>query len=95
MEDLGSSNGTFINDKKIESATELNDQDMVRLGTILFKFFVNENIDGIIHDKIYRMATIDAGTQTFNKKYLLETIKSEFKYSKSYNLRPVYHILRS
>ena len=59
---------------------------MVRLGTILFKFFANENIDGIIHDKIYRMATIDAGTQIFNKKYLLETIKSEFKYSKSYNL---------
>lgn len=86
VEDLGSSNGTFINDKKIESATELNDQDMVRLGTILFKFFANENIDGIIHDKIYRMATIDAGTQIFNKKYLLETIKSEFKYSKSYNL---------
>lgn len=86
LEDLGSSNGTFVNDKKVDSPTELNDQDMLRLGTIVFKFFANENIDGIVHDKIYRMATIDAGTQIFNKKYLLDTIKSEFKFSKAYNI---------
>ena len=85
VEDLGSSNGTYVNDKRLEGSLDLNDQDMLRLGTILFKFFANENIDGIIHDKIYRMATIDAGTQIFNKEYLLDTLKSEFKFSKAYH----------
>lgn len=86
IEDLGSSNGTYVNDKKLEGSVKLKDQDMIRLGTILFKFFANENIDGIIHDKIYRMATIDKGTETFNKKYLQETLKSEFKHSLSYGM---------
>ena len=95
IDDLGSSNGTFINDRKIDTPTLLKDQDMIRLGTILFKFFATENIDGIIHDKIYRMATIDAGTAVFNKKYLLETIKSEFKHAQAYkvNLAIIYYDL--
>ena len=84
IEDLGSSNGTYVNDKKLKTVLQLNDQDIIRLGNILFKFFANENIDGIVHDKIYRMATIDAGTELYNKKYLLDTLKSEFKFSKAY-----------
>ena len=44
----------------------------------------DNNIDNIFADKIYRMATIDGGTQTFNKKYLLESLDSEFKYSRTH-----------
>lgn len=86
VEDLGSSNGTFVNDKKIESPTTVQDQDMIRLGTIVFKYFAHENIDSIIHDKIYRMATIDGGTEIFNKKYLMDELKSEFRHSKLGNI---------
>ncbi len=82
IEDTESANGTFINDKKISSSV-LKDQDMVRLGTVLLKFFASDNVDSMIQDKIYRMATIDAGTQIFNKQYLLDTLGSEFKLSKS------------
>lgn len=85
LEDLDSVNGTFINDLKIEQRKILKDGDFIRLGTVLFKYFAHDNIESIFHDKIYRMSTIDAGTSTFNKKYLMETLESEFKYSKSYN----------
>ena len=34
------------------------------------------------------MATIDGGTQTFNKQYLLESLDSEFQFSKTYG-RPL------
>ncbi|MDE3270080.1 MAG: GGDEF domain-containing protein [Pseudomonadota bacterium] len=76
--DLGSANGTFVNDKRITSPTTINDGNILRLGTVLLKFFSHNNLDGIIQDKIYRMATIDSGTQIFNKKYLLDTLASEF-----------------
>jgi len=84
VEDLGSKNGTFIHDNRVQSRTILQDGDILRLGTILLKFFAHDNIERVFHDKIYRMATIDAGTQIFNKKYLLETLESEFIYGRVY-----------
>lgn len=84
IEDLGSSNGTHINDQRIGSRTMLRDGDIIRFGTILFKYFAHDNIENVFHDKIYRMATIDAVTQTFNKKYLTESLDAEFKFARSY-----------
>ncbi len=85
LEDMGSSNGTFINDQKLTARTTLHDGDIIRLGTILLKFFAHDNVENIFHDKIYRMATIDAGTQIFNKKYLMESMDTEFKFSRTYD----------
>jgi diguanylate cyclase (GGDEF)-like protein len=84
IEDLGSSNGTHINDKRISSRHVLRDGDIIRLGTVLCKYFAHNNIENVFHDKIYRMATIDGGTQTFNKKYFLESLESEFKFSRTF-----------
>lgn len=92
LEDLDSSNGTFVNNSKISARVRLKDGDIIRFGTVLFKYFSHENIENIFHDKIYRMATIDSGTQTFNKKYLLDSLEAEFKYSRTYgkNLSMIY-----
>ncbi len=88
VEDLGTTNGTFVNDVKVDERSQLRDGDIIRLGTVLLKFYAHNNIDNVFHDKIYRMATIDTGTQIFNKKYLLESLESEFKFSRAYN-RPL------
>ncbi len=86
--DLGSSNGTYINDKKLAGKQALRDGDIIRIGNIVFKFFASGNVENVFHDKIYRMATIDGGTNTFNKKYLLEAIENEFKFARAYG-RPL------
>lgn len=86
--DLGSSNGTYVNDQKITEPQALNDGDIIRLGNIVFKYFAQGNMENVFHDNIYRMATIDALTQAFNKKYLLEALDSEFKFSRTYS-RPL------
>jgi diguanylate cyclase (GGDEF)-like protein len=78
VEDLGSANGTFINDKKLTKPTNLADQDLLRLGTVLLKFFGSQNIDGLIQDRMYQRATIDAGTQIFNKQYLMDALSESF-----------------
>ena len=84
LEDMGSSNGTFVNDVRTQAPVLLKDSDIIRLGTVLLKFFAHDNAESVMHDKIYRMATIDAGTQIFNKQYLLDALESEFKFSKTY-----------
>ncbi len=88
LEDLGSRNGTFINDRRLQSRMLLRDGDVVRLGTVLLKFFARDNFENAFHDKIYRMATIDAGTEVFNRSYLLDTLEAEFKFSRIQN-RPL------
>lgn len=85
IEDLDSVNGTFVNDQKLSDRRTLHDGDLIRLGTVLFKYFAHDNIENAFHDKIYRLKTIDALTHTFNKGYLQETLDSEFKYAKTYN----------
>ncbi len=92
IRDLKSSNGTFVNDKKVDDQLLLQDGDILRVGSILLKFFAHDNIENVFHDKIYRMATIDAGTQIFNKKYLLETLDAEIRFSRTYS-RPLSLIL--
>lgn len=84
VEDLKSTNGTFVNERRMDQVAVLKDGDMVRLGTVVLKFFAHGNIENVFHDKIYRMATIDTTTQVFNKKYVLETLESEFRASKDY-----------
>lgn len=93
IEDLGSSNGTFVNDQKISSRTNLRDGDMVRFGTVMLKFFSHDNAENALVDEIYRRSIIDAGTQIFNKRYIIETLDTEFKASKTYEQRPLSVIL--
>ncbi|MBQ49127.1 MAG: GGDEF domain-containing protein [Zetaproteobacteria bacterium] len=88
IEDLGSSNGTFVNDQRISSRHALKNGDILRLGAVLFKFFTHDSNENLFHDKIYRMANIDFGTQTFNKKYLLEALATEYKIARTYT-RPL------
>jgi len=85
IEDCGSVNGTFVNDRRVDSRAALRDGDIIRVGPILLKYFAHDNIENVFHDKIYRMATIDAGTQIFNKKYLMEQLEAEFNFSKVYS----------
>lgn len=85
IEDLGSSNGTFLNDDPVKKKSTIKDGDMIRLGAIILKFFSSTNMENLIHDKIYRMVTVDAGTGVYNKRYLQNTLNSEFKVARTYN----------
>jgi two-component system, cell cycle response regulator len=88
VEDLGSRNGTFVNSERVQARTLLRDGEILRIGKVLLKCFAYDSVENIFHDKIYRMATIDAGTQVFNKMYLLETLDTEFNNSHG-NARPL------
>ena len=81
--DANSANGTFVNEKRISTPTNLHDQDMVRMGTIVFKYMSADNLDGWVHDKMHRLSTLDGGTGIYNKQFLLDALDAEWRKAKS------------
>jgi two-component system cell cycle response regulator len=76
VEDLGSTNGTFVNAKKIDRAT-LVDGDVVVVGGGILKFLVGSNIEALYHEEIYRMTILDPLTGCHNKRFFLEFLDRE------------------
>ena len=74
--DLGSTNGTFVNDMRMSDCA-LRDGDLLRIGQTIFKYLSGSNIESKYHEEIYRLTTIDGLTQTFNKRYFLEALDRE------------------
>jgi two-component system, cell cycle response regulator len=76
VRDLGSTNGTFVDDSAIKERV-LADGDRIRVGRNIFKFLTGENIEAAYHDEIYRLVTVDGLTQIYNRRYFNEALDRE------------------
>jgi two-component system, cell cycle response regulator len=76
VRDLGSTNGTFVNERKIDYEA-LRDGDQLRLGDAIFKFLAGTNIEAAYHEEIYRMTIVDGLTGVNNKRYFLDFLERE------------------
>lgn len=83
--DLGSTNGTFVNDARLgaETMVELRDGDLVRCGSTLLKFLREGNIENVHYGKLYDLATRDGLTGVLNKKAILELLGEQFARSQA------------
>lgn len=81
VSDLGSTNGTFVNDQKVESPRILEDGDLVRCGSTILKFLKEGKIENVHYNKMYDLATRDDMTGALNKKAILDLMKEEFSRS--------------
>ena len=79
LRDLGSANGSHVNDRRVESPAQLKDGDLVRVANVLLRFHEAQSVDALLHDRIYRMATVDASTDVFTKRYLIEAVEREVR----------------
>jgi len=75
--DMGSTNGTYLNDLEVTQETVLRSGDLVKVGGAIFKFLLGGDIESLYHEEIYRMTIIDGLTQVFNKRYFLEFLERE------------------
>ena len=73
VEDLGSTNGTQLNDVRI-TRHALADGDLLRCGTTVCKFLASDSIEATYHVEVYRMSITDGMTGVHNKRYLLELL---------------------
>lgn len=88
VRDLGSVNGTHVNGLRIEGSIVLKSADMLRLGDTLLKFYARHSMDALLHDRFYRLATVDAGTGVYSRRYVLDALTREIKRARRHS-RPL------
>jgi two-component system cell cycle response regulator len=76
VEDLGSTNGTFVNEQRVQSQ-KLQHNDLIRFGEVTLKFLVGSNLEAAYHEEIYRISILDGLTGAHNKRYFLEFLERE------------------
>jgi diguanylate cyclase (GGDEF)-like protein len=85
IEDLGSTNGTYVNHEKLgRERRMLKDGDQIRVGRSILKFMSGTNVEANYHEEIYRLMTVDALTQVYNKRYFGEALEREFNRAHRY-----------
>jgi two-component system cell cycle response regulator len=73
--DLKSTNGTFVNDQRVERA-ELKDGDLLRTGKTVLKYLEN-NIELEYMQHILSLAAVDSLTGLFNKRHFDDVFGKE------------------
>jgi two-component system cell cycle response regulator len=82
IEDLGSTNGTFVNSRRITVAP-LAAGDHLQLGpAILLRFALTDPADEQLQTKLYESAVRDPLTQAFNRRYLLSRLTVEVAHAR-------------
>ena len=83
IEDLNSTNGTFVNTKKVTTQV-LKTGDLVLIGNTILKYVAGSNVENQYHEEIYRLATLDGLTQVYNKAFFMDKLAEEFSRSRRY-----------
>jgi len=77
IRDMGSTNGTYVNDELVTADFQLRNGDLVKIGRTIFKFIGGGNIEAAYHDEIYKLTTMDGLTQISNRRYFEEALERE------------------
>jgi diguanylate cyclase (GGDEF)-like protein len=81
IEDLGSTNGTFIGGVRIRGRTVLQDGDRIQIGNTLLRFALQDEIEWDAAKRVYEASVRDGLTGAFNRRYFEERLISEFAFA--------------
>jgi len=84
VEDLGSTNGTYINDRLIEGPAVLKSGDRFQVGAVHFKFLHERDVENAYHLAIYNLVMRDGLTEIFNKRKYQEEVEREVARARRY-----------
>jgi two-component system, cell cycle response regulator len=77
VEDLRSTNGTYLNDEEVTQEALLRSGDLIKVGGSIFKFLTGDNVELQYHETIYTLTIVDGLTGVNNKRYFLEFLERE------------------
>ncbi len=81
IEDMGSRNGTMVNDQKVTRAV-LEDGDKIRIGSnTILKFTHQDALDDSFQRQLFDAALRDGLTRAYNKKYFFDRLENEVAYA--------------
>ncbi len=79
--DLGSRNGTFVNERRIDAAVRLEDGDYVRFGSrTIAKFSIVDEFEAEALRTIFELTLRDPLTGLYNRRYFDERLRSELSF---------------
>ncbi len=87
LNDLGSTNGTYVNDEPVQERA-LAHGDLIKVGRSILKYLSTDNIEVAYHEEIHRLTTIDGLTRCFNARAMREALVREVSRSVRYR-RPL------
>ena len=92
VRDLGSSNGTRVNDEPVGDTRPLRDGDYLRVGNCIYRYLAGGNVEADYHEEIYRLTVQDGLTRLHNRRALDEFLEREVVRSQRHD-RPLSVIL--
>ncbi|MCK6535003.1 MAG: diguanylate cyclase [Polyangiaceae bacterium] len=82
IEDLGSTNGTFVGEQRLTGPRKLDDGDRIALGqNVVVKFSLVDALEEEAQRSLYESTVRDPLTRAFNRRYLEERLTSEHSYA--------------
>jgi len=83
--DVGSTNGTLLNDAELSGIVELRTGDRIQVGGTIFKYLSASDLEAALHEQIFSNATTDALTGLRSKRHLMDELGREFSRACRYN----------
>jgi len=84
--DNKSTNGSYVNDVRVETPTRLSDGDRIRLGPqLLLRFSLVDEDEEAALRKMYEAALYDGLTKVYNRKHLEERLDVEIAFAARHN----------
>lgn len=74
--DLGSTNGTYVNNHRRQLAT-LADGDYLRIGNCVYRYFSGPGIEARYREEMYRLTILDGLTLAHNRRSLVSFLDTE------------------
>ena len=83
--DVGSKNGTLINDAEVSSIVELKTGDRIKVGSTIFKYLTASDLEASLHEQIFVSTTTDELTGLRSKRFLNDELARELSRARRYN----------
>ncbi len=81
VEDMGSSNGTYVNDERI-TRVSLKEGDKLRVGeTTVLRYALGDRLEERFQQQLYDAALRDALTGAYNKRYFDDALAKEVRFA--------------
>jgi two-component system, cell cycle response regulator len=81
IEDAGSTNGTFVNEHRIDSPRALMDGDHVRCGNTILRFSMVDELEERALTSLFELTVRDPLTRTYNRRFLTAHLRSELAFA--------------
>jgi two-component system, cell cycle response regulator len=86
--DVGSRNGTLLNDREISGVVMLSSGDRLQIGSTIFKYLSGSEPESAFFEEIYQMMITDTLTQARNRRHFEDIIERELSRARRFQ-RPL------